>query len=88
MDTKDLYMILTQVPEDMGTKKTQIETLLEGYIPDLVMAATAEEYQQVKEQVIEECKAMGSDELFTWSKEAYDNAYKAFTDAKAKYGIQ
>ena len=66
------------------TKKTQIETLLEGYIPDLVMAATAEEYQQVKEQVIEECKAMGSDELFTWSKEAYDNAYKAFTDAKAK----
>ena len=31
---------------------------------------------------------MGSDELFTWSKEAYDNAYKAFTDAKAKYGIQ
>ena len=88
MDTKDLYMILTQVPEDMGTKKTQIETLLEGYIPDLVMAATAEEYQQVKEQVIEECKAMGSDELFTWSKEAYDNAYKAFTDAKAKYGTQ
>ena len=87
MDTKDLYMVLTQVPEDMGTKKTQIEGLLEGYIPDLVMAASQEEYEQVKAQVIEECKSLGSDDLFAWSKEAYDNAYKALTDAKSKYGI-
>ena len=88
MDNKDLYMLLTEVPEDIGTKKTQIEGLLEGYIPDLVMAATQEEYEEIKAKVIEECKSLGSDELFAWSKEAYDNAVKAYSDAKAKYGIK
>lgn len=88
MDNKDLYMLLTEVPEEIGTKKTQIEGLLEGYVPDLVMAATQEEYEEIKAKVIEECKSLGSDELFAWSKEAYDNAVKAYSDAKAKYGIK
>lgn len=87
-DPKDLYMILTETPEEMATRKTQIETLLEGYIPDLVTAASEEDFNNIKAKVIEECKAAGSEELFQWAQEAYQDAEKRMEEAKEKYGIQ
>ena len=87
-DPKDLYMVLTETPEEMATRKTQIETLLEGYIPDLVMAASEDEFNSIKAQVIEECKAAGSDELYEWAQGAYEDAAAKLEAAKEKYGIE
>lgn len=87
-EPKDLYMVLGEVPSDMGSLDTQLAALVEGYIPDLVTAATAEDFNAVKQKVIEECKSAGSDELFTWADGAYQTAKKTFDDAKAKYNIK
>lgn len=87
-EPKDLYMVLGEVPSDMAALDTQLAALVEGYIPNLVTAATAEEFNAVKDQVIAECKSAGSDELFTYADGAYQKAKKTWDDAKAKYGIK
>lgn len=86
---KDITLVTgSNVPADMSRINTQIRSLLESYIPDLVTAATWEDFNAVKSAAIAECEKAGSEELFDWAKETYVEGSNILDAAKAKYGIE
>ena len=85
-EPKDLYLIGGTVPDDIKLLETNLTSLAESYIVDLV-TANPEDFAKLKEQVKSDFVKAGAEELFTWAKAEYTKADATLTAAKDKHNI-